>query len=348
MMAQNSKDTFFFDSGHLAKLEKAISRALSDSQYMELQRCGMIILKPDAIATGKGPQIVSFLKSHGILILDAIPISSPREEQFEELYKFNLTLRNSHNQIASWWLNRQLYTLGPSLLLVVKCARDLGVDIYTKIQSIKGPSAPERATSGQIRHKFNGSNMALNLIHTSDDYVSFFREYLIFSSLGRLISVLDRSSGMVSGKFSEVVDNVYMDVFFSAYGESRVSTDVFLLCVNCVSRLLLSTDRTKYVGYHDLLESVWILRSKLESLGREECITEMMSLGRKAQKFLVANDASEDFTSLVFGLTDLTKWSDSSMGLILRGLDFHNVHLSSWERLVFESSAHYAQSFAAY
>lgn len=163
---------------------------ISTSILERFAKRSFALLKPDCLASGKALAALEWLERHGYFISSFEVIWRPRERQFEELYKYNLTLKNEKNQVASWWINRQIYTAGPSLLLLLE--RNDSADVYESLGRDKGASEPRLAKSGELRSDLDGNNMALNLFHCADDPISTIRELLIFKSQTQLEALPDR------------------------------------------------------------------------------------------------------------------------------------------------------------
>lgn len=333
-------DSYFLESGHQLQFEHIVTENFNCRQRAALDKIGLILLKPDAIVSGKGPSIVSFIRRQDISVVDAIPICSPKEFQFEELYKFNLTLRNSHNQIGSWWLNRKVYTMGPSLLLLVRDDGGTGTTIFGKIQSFKGSSDPHKAKPGQIRHEFKGTNMALNLVHTSDNLFSLVREYLIFSSLERLKLVTDR---LVDAHPSDEIPEVEhaINLFFDVFGSEKVQTNVFRVCVRLINEVMLRNNQRSPVDFREMMA---LSKGKFRDseMSRFECnVSLLRDFGAAMRSLLPSESDMESTRELVDDLSSLDRWSDLRADKMFLNLAAHGLSLSTWDKLVIQSTAHY-------
>ncbi|MFO0157595.1 MAG: nucleoside-diphosphate kinase, partial [bacterium] len=142
-----------------------------------------VVLKPDALASNKGLAMWQKLIDHGLQPLLAWPCLDSGLRHFEELYKFNLTLNNNQCMLSSWWLHNQPYEMGPVIALLVRIPPEVRGDAAAcdYFAHIKGPSNPFQAKPGQLRFDLVPTNMALNLLHSSDDPISCFREVRIFA-----------------------------------------------------------------------------------------------------------------------------------------------------------------------
>lgn len=138
-----------------------------------------VLIKPDAVIAGKTPALLAALHTAGLRIAAWQPVTQPHESQFEELYRFNLAKRALGAEPVGWWLNRRLYTLGESLALLLQMP-DAHADAAAHMTALKGPSHPWLCQPGQLRHTFCASNLAMNLIHSSDDAAATTREARLF------------------------------------------------------------------------------------------------------------------------------------------------------------------------
>lgn len=145
------------------------------------------LLKPDCLASGKAKATIEWLEKAGYTILHIEPIWRPSEREFEEIYKYNLTIKNEQNQIGSWWINRKTYTVGPSLMLIL--GRSDGRNVYKTLSDHKGDSDPNQTQKGELRHDLDAYNITLNLFHCSDDPLSSLREFLIFRTTSDFLSL---------------------------------------------------------------------------------------------------------------------------------------------------------------
>ncbi|MCA3641837.1 MAG: hypothetical protein IOC63_08280 [Methylobacterium sp.] len=171
----------FVGEGHHRHLLEALPQDVRIEDLRLFESCAFALAKPDAVAEGKLEALCRWLDGSGFEICHLEGIFTPREQQFEDLYKFNLMNRALQNEPATWWLNRRVYTLGPSVLLLVR-SRDPATAVYGRLQQAKGPADPRAGGAGQLRYELGAANKALNLLHCSDNPAVALREFLIFRS----------------------------------------------------------------------------------------------------------------------------------------------------------------------
>ncbi|HEX8261416.1 MAG TPA: nucleoside-diphosphate kinase [Allosphingosinicella sp.] len=186
-----TEDGFFGGSEFGRAFEADLRAALAPEQLAMLSQLCFVLIKPDALLSGKAGEILDRLRASGFEIVFAHLLQAPRESQFEDLYKYNLTLYNVKHQLGAWWLNRQIYGLGPSLSLLVRGGDGTAGDIAARLGRLKGPSSPYNGAPGQIRWDLQATNRSLNLVHSADGPLSTAREFQLFHPPEALKAVLD-------------------------------------------------------------------------------------------------------------------------------------------------------------
>lgn len=186
--------------------------------------------------------------------------------EFEELYKFNLTVNNDQCMLSSWWLHNRPYQMGPVICLLVRVAESIrGEETACDfIAGHKGPSNPFLATKGQWRHDMVSTNMALNLVHTSDDPISAVREFRVFGSAEHLIRAVTRGETLSRHASNEQILEAVQSEFRSAAdlaGYPLHDLDLVSNFVRLKLRLLQTVDGGKWMsgqlvaGFGELLRA---------------------------------------------------------------------------------------------
>lgn len=163
--------------------------------------CVFIMLKPDALVEGKHAALLKAMASAGWQLVHAQATLTAGAEHFESLYQYNLTVRNEQNMVGAWWLNARVYTMAPSVALLYRVPpdRSRGITSHQVVKKRKGSSDPFVGRAGELRWEVGGTNMALNLLHASDDPLSTLREFLLFGSGAQLRSALRRVCSLRAG-----------------------------------------------------------------------------------------------------------------------------------------------------
>lgn len=236
--------SFFGESPFGVEFADELESTLTHSELAALQRSCFAIVKPDAVLSGRAQAVIDSFIAAGFNLRHTSLLDQPHEWQFEELYKFNLTLYNSQNQIGAWWINRRIYTHGPSIKLLFRLPGDTSPAGLAS--RLKGPSSPYLGSCGQIRRDLGATNRALNLVHTSDGPISSAREFLIFNSLDDLRLALSEIPPLpaTSAPIPAVDGGSHDFSFFSTIQEvkSRLADKVFANNEDSRSALAASYD----------------------------------------------------------------------------------------------------------
>lgn len=171
--------SFYIRSRMHEQLKESAHFQVSNLEFFETH--AFALFKPDAIKRGLVLEMIRWLSNKGYAVKLVDMVSNPQEWQFEQLYKFNLTVNNENNQLGRWWLNRRIYTLGPSISLLLEYKDDPRAT-YSQLKKHKGSSDPSDFNPGELRSDFRATSTTMNLFHCADDPFSSYREFLIFNN----------------------------------------------------------------------------------------------------------------------------------------------------------------------
>jgi nucleoside diphosphate kinase len=136
----------------------------------------LLLLKPDAVHQGLLPGITSFLRARDFQVV----VAATRRISHEERYQ--IYQPDSRPWATNWPLGGILYTLGPAVMMLLRCDHvpaGYASASHFLARGLKGHYDPIQAGSGTIRGEFNAVNPALNLVHASDDSPDVVRELAI-------------------------------------------------------------------------------------------------------------------------------------------------------------------------
>lgn len=337
-----SSRSYFVQSG---KYEAFLSRDPIRSFRTDLsvfEENAFAILKPDAIATNNVRNIVNWLNTKGLEITLFATVIKARESFAEELYKYNLTLRNEHNQIGSWWLNRQLYTMGPMVLLMLRC-KERSENVYDRLSALKGPSDPFKGRAGELRYDHRACNMTVNLFHCSDDPISSIREYLIFKPIEELKSFveslpprfshekttdpfdwIDPKMRMIESSGFDVTDGDALRALFRFIARIAISGEFFAL-EGIVERFF---SRQNVTGSNPL-QSLDSARQSLAELTDQA--RRIIACNKKEAKLLTLLDLVADFPNIC----------EHDLAAVIDEASTLGIETSDWDKLFLVSTAHY-------
>jgi nucleoside diphosphate kinase len=131
---------------------------------VDLDRLGLLVVKPDGVAQARTAAVVTFLRQRGFRLLACRQLMLTPQRR-AELYRTTRTVGR-----LDWELNAVLYTLGPVHALLVDGPAGAGFDsaAHRLSAGLKGSFIPARATAGTIRADLGALNPVFNLIHATD------------------------------------------------------------------------------------------------------------------------------------------------------------------------------------
>jgi len=332
---------------HRPFLEKLLA-TLEEADVRVLRSLAFVLIKPDAIASGKAGRIVEFLSGHGLLPLHSGICFQAGPRHFEELYKFNLTLHNQQNMVGSWWLNSQVYVRGPVITLLVFDEARSG-SVHARIAAIKGPANPYQCKPGQLRFDLGACNRSVNLIHTADDPLSSARELLIFHGAGRLAELLRRFRGMTAAEATAHGRQVLVETGQHLLGvETSPSTIDFPVVLARLKWRLWEVLGGGQAGQLAPLRPV--LLEEIDAAGSAEDVIARTRRARaiSRRELALVREAglpAEGLGGAFRALADFDAYGIDVAGRVVAMLRAHGVPLSDWERLILETSMYYSDDF---
>ncbi|MEO1662069.1 MAG: nucleoside-diphosphate kinase [Pseudomonadota bacterium] len=308
-------------------------RVLTINDLEDAKNVALVLLKPDAFATGKVTKIVGYLEKYGIQTIYYSFLQSPELRQFEELYKFNISESNEKNQLGSWWINCRTYLQGPSLLLLVR-PNESTTDVYALLNKMKGASAPLRGKPGSLRYDLNGSTRSINLIHISDDVLSSIREFCIFRPLEAFKNAIRINLPNVD---SLDVNGEIVAVAQSCSGE-LYDLDFF----RCHWRVLL---RAVFL-FSDTMKVPAFLKSNEHISHDLNDISDLFERGSEYAKNLSSVDLNglgidRQHNILLEKFLNLRIVEESHVSELIGQMRFHKCKVGDWEEIVLVSGTHY-------
>ncbi|MBQ3107472.1 MAG: hypothetical protein IJC68_02530 [Firmicutes bacterium] len=155
------------------QLLQSIEEAVPAEYLPVLEKVCFCMITPDAMLQGDWSNILRYLDEKGFRFLGCQIKQHFREWEKEEVYRYNLN--EGH---ATWWFNKEVFSLGPTLGLLVY--REDGANVFEEIHKLKGDANPRKASRETIRGRFKAVNTAMNIFHSSDDPVASYREARVF------------------------------------------------------------------------------------------------------------------------------------------------------------------------
>jgi nucleoside diphosphate kinase len=336
--------SYFADSKWAGPLVGTLAAALPSEALRELKCTAFAIVKPDAVTAGKTADVIAHLRANQLEPIEAEPLWNPQVRQFEELYKFNLTVYNEQNQIGSWWLNSQVYVMGPSLLLMLRSLASPH-ETHRLLTALKGPSTPYLGKPGQLRYDLRACNRSLNMLHCADDPVSSAREYLIFRTPDQLVRCL-QTSAQLSDEVEHANIRCRVDARIRSFERclppSPTKVDFFDAYARVLS-ILVEILQLTYGPSEDNLAALSMLSSQEQTLGlraarlKELCGRLASGLGPDPASGLRQAELIDLLGTLLRPdqLTDVD--IDNCRDVIARA----GLTLPPWDELVLRTTIHY-------
>lgn len=152
----------------------------------EMLRYGLMLIKPDALMTGKISEIFSILQEAGYELTYYVrkKIGSVRSA---ELWKFSWV----NTSLECILVNQKLFSMHDSLILILRTHDTCKKSVCEMLTDLKGSAIESKRKPYQIREKIKPINYVLNYVHTSDDIDDFFREIGILLDWGELIQAFE-------------------------------------------------------------------------------------------------------------------------------------------------------------
>lgn len=152
----------------------------------ELVKYGLVLVKPEALITGKTKEIFSILQAEGYELIYYVR-KNIGAVQTSEMWKFSW----SNSSMEHILINQKLFSMCDSLILILrsKCLR--GKSTCEMLTKLKGPAFESKREPYQIRWKIKPINYVLNYVHTSDDSSDFLREIGILLDWDELIQAFE-------------------------------------------------------------------------------------------------------------------------------------------------------------
>lgn len=305
--------------------------------HTQLSDCCFILLKPDILASGKEEMLWEKLLAAGVQPLVAWACLHSGVREFEELYKFNLTVNNDQCMLSAWWLHNRPYQMGPVICFLVRVAPEVrgGQSACDFVAWHKGPSNPFLATSGQWRHDIVSTNMALNLVHTADDPMSSARELRIFGSAEILRIALSRSQalGRNEAEAKEIADMVHGEFRMAAnvVGYPRHDLDLVANLVRLKLRLAQAIGSGHWMG-PDLTERfAGLLRAGGTAVERWHAYRALCDVEEERYR-------DQPRPEILRQLSRTSEYRFELADLLEAEVHRHRVPYSEWERVVIETT----------
>ncbi|MFD8337929.1 nucleoside-diphosphate kinase [Streptomyces solisilvae] len=344
------EDSYLAELGQGDAVWATVRRHIPEALITRLKECVFVMLKPDALQSGRHKEVLSEFARAGCFLLYAHTTLSASERHFEELYKYNLTIRNEHNMIGAWWINSPLYSISPSVALMFWIPPQGEITAHQQVKHLKGPANPFHGSPGELRRKAGGTNRALNLMHASDDPISTAREFLIFDSPTRLTAALQRADNLAQGKKDSAPlsnESLREQLFLAGPEERRLDLPSVLIGVKSRLRATEEFSEPLHEATADLYRRYRELSTEhMDIIARWERFCELSNDERLVLEKLAAEQlATVECLPLLRHLATPADYRYKTFEEIRVEFTRRDVSLDPWDELALATSLYYHDSF---
>lgn len=133
-----------------------------------------LLVKPEALGTGRLPRIVRWLADMGWQVTATRQLTASRHV-LRGLWRYHWNaVTRQHKDVVDL-----LFGTGPCLFLLLRSATALGAPATEVFSGQKGPAKPERRSAGELRFELGQYNAYLNFVHSPDEPADLLRELAV-------------------------------------------------------------------------------------------------------------------------------------------------------------------------
>jgi hypothetical protein len=185
------------------------------------EQTSFLLVKPEALLTGRLPAIVDWLRDRGWLIGASRPVPANRHLP-RGLWRYHWNaVTSQHRAVVDL-----LFAPCPALLLLVRHRDGWDVPATAALAAQKGPSKPHRRQSGQLRAELGDYNGYLNFVHSPDEPADLIRELGVLLPATERIAMIEESVTSCSVPVSpnNAGGHIEWDALSRAHSLSRLDT----------------------------------------------------------------------------------------------------------------------------
>lgn len=184
-----------------------------------------LVVRPDAIAAGRGATLLDRLEAEGLLAVAAIELTFDRR-LVRELWRYQLNVATSERIEMM-----DLVLIGRPALLVLFAEADPApsVPACVRLRAVKGPSAPDRRADGQLRASLSAARASvLTMIHTPDEPIDLVRDLAVLLDPAATTALLadGRRDTRIDDEVLEALERLRLTVGAHDLGLARATAAV--------------------------------------------------------------------------------------------------------------------------
>ncbi|WP_163511860.1 nucleoside-diphosphate kinase [Fodinicola acaciae] len=161
--------------------------ALAPARLREFcEHHSFLLVKPEALLTGRLPAILSWLRARGWLVAAVRDVPYCRHV-LRGLWRYHWNaVSRQHREVVDL-----LFRACPALLLVVRHAK---AGATAALAAQKGPSKPARRRPGELRAELGAYNAYLNFVHSPDEPADLVRELGVLLPSASRAALIDEAT----------------------------------------------------------------------------------------------------------------------------------------------------------
>jgi len=171
---------------------EVVRAALSQESLSRLERTALVLLRPDALESGRGAEVLDVLQAEfGAKVLD-VRVTRMTPSDFSRFYRHELAC---FGHLV--WLNLNLFAAGPAALVLLDGAPDGYASFSARLNAHKGDSSPVSVhQEGSLRTRVGRQSTIHMGIHVADDPGAVLCQATLLLTPTRLRAALDRVDGL--------------------------------------------------------------------------------------------------------------------------------------------------------
>jgi len=309
------------------------------ADWTSLRHCVFVMLKPDCFVRRAHRATWERLSRLGATPLHVVRVE-PDPGRWERLYQWNLSTLNPQNMVGSWWLTASVLNAGPSVAALLALP-EAAMSPAARIAAVKGPSDPYKASKGQLRHDLRATNVAMNLVHSSDDPLSAAHEFLLFAEPADLRSALDAVERLAADDRTRRHHRALALLDDVANEYPTCDVDPVATLVALKEQVRATADNAVCVATERCYEAyAGIAAGHQSPTGRWLAFCAVAQHERAA---LHALSCADEATSLMTLLATPAGWGPKTVDEVLSVTHRLGFSVATWPRLVLETTWHYAE-----
>jgi hypothetical protein len=215
-----AKRTLFDEDTYYLECWDDLSELFTAAQLRTFcERTSFLLVKPEALLTGRLPAIVDWLHGRGWVVGASWQVPASRHVQ-RGLWRYHWNaVTSQHRAVVDL-----LFAACPALLLLVRPERELTISATAALAAEKGPSKPHRRRAGELRANLGAYNGYLNFVHSPDEPADLIRELGVLVPAAERIAMIEDLSrpDSVSVLLTDIEQPLCWDALSQSHSAARL------------------------------------------------------------------------------------------------------------------------------